>query len=789
MPTRIAQAGFSGGEIAPSLFGRFDLEKYGLSLKSAKNCIITKYGGVMNRAGTMFVGEVRDSAKSTRIVGFQFSTIQAYILEFGDEIMRPIYDSGQVLQSAKNIVSITKASPGVITITGHGWSNGDKIFPDAIGGMTELLDGRVFTVANAATDTFTLTDMWGDAVDTTNYTTYTSGGTFSRLYQVAMPYDHLDVFAVSYAQTADTMHLAHASYAPQRLTRTGHASWTVGAITFGATLAAPTSPAAAATVGSGSDTHSYKITAIDEDTGEESLPSSVASTTNDLTVDGNYNTVSWAAVSGAERYIVYKAESGVYGLIGGTTGTSFIDDNILPDLGDTPPASRNPFGSTNNYPSVTDFHEGRSLWGGTNNIPGGVWMSVSNLYYNLNVASPAKSDDAVTFDLRPGVNSVHGLASLKKLVVLTADAEYTVEGGGVTNYITPASLVVQRHTARGSKRLRPIVIGDITLHVQRQGGAVRALGYSFEKDGVRSNDLTLLAPHLFRGRTIVDWCYQQDPDSIVWCVRDDGVVLSLTFVEDQNTFAWCPHYLGGTFGSGASATGYGVAESCACIEGEEQDDVYFVVKRTINGATKRYIEQLMPRWMALFNSDGEVTNVADAYFPDCGITYTSVSSASSVPGLWHLEGESVYALVDGNMQGPLTVTNGAVTLSPAMVANGQAHIGYAPTADIEDLPVAQPSEGGARQGRRTAVNAVVLKLHATRGIRIADAKQPDKFVEMKSRNLAEDWNDPIQPYTGDTKPIVVDGGWNLDGNVLIRQTQLLPMEVLMIAKDVTIGGP
>ena len=793
MVNRVAQYGFSGGVISRSLFGRADLEKYGLALQRSKNCIITKYGGVMNRAGTQFVGEVRDSADTTRIVGFQFNTTQTYILEWGDEVMRPIRDGGQVLEASKNIVSITQASPGVVTVTSHGYSNGDKVFFDSVGGMVELNDLRTFTVANVATHTFTLVDMWGPAVDTTNYTAFTSGGTVSRLYELTFPYDQTEIFDISFAQTADTMHLAHTSYAPRKLTRSGHASWTITTITFGPTLAAPTNPSATATVGSGATTYSYKITAIDEDTGEESLPSSVASTTNDLTVSGNYNTVSWTSVSGAERYIIYKEESGVYGLIGGTTGTSFIDDNILPDLGDTPPASRNPFASTDNYPGVTDFHEGRSLWAGTNNTPGGVWLSTSNLYYNLNVSSPAKADDAVTFDLRPGVNKVVGTASLDDLHIFTEEAEWMATGGGVTEFITPASLVVKRNTARGSKKLKPIVIGEISLHVQRQGNTILARGYSFEKDGYRSNDLTLLAPHFFRGHTIVDWCYQQDPDSIVWCVRDDGVILSLTFVEDQNTFAWADHYLGGTFGSGASATGYGVAESCACIEGTEQDDVYFVVKRTINSATKRYIEKMMPRWIPEFDDDELVTNINEAYFPDAGITYTSASATSTISQLWHLEGQSVYALVDGRMQGPFTVEDGAITLDTAMLgtsadSTSQAHVGLAVESIIEDLPLAQPTQNGARQGRYVGISKVVLKVHATRGVWIADATRPDDYVEL-GQSHTEEWDDPLVPYTGDTIPIGLDGHWNLNGNVRLTQSYLLPMEVLMIAKDVTIGGP
>lgn len=794
MVYRVAQYGFSGGVWSAELFGRTDLEKYALALRRAKNCLITKPGAVQNRPGLEFIGEVRDSTQTTRIVGFQFSTTQAYVLEWGEQVMRPIMDAGQILRTAVNITGISIASPGVITAVSHGASVGEPVFITGVSGVTSsgvsLVNDRVFIVATAPTaDTMTVTDLWGTTLNTTGATAWSSGGTVSRLYELAFPYADTEVFDVGYAQTADTMLLAHLSYAPRKLTRTGHTSWTVSTITFGPVQAAPTNEAAAATVGSGATTYRYKITAIDEDTGEESLPTAAASVTNDLTVSGNYNTVTWTAASGAERYIVYKEDNGVYGLIGGTTGTSFIDENILPDLGDTPPASRNPFGSSNNYPCVVNFHEGRSVWAHTNNTPGGIWLSVSNLYYNLNVSSPAKSDDAVTMDLRPGVNAVQGLASLKRLVALTSEAEYTIEGGGVTSYITPASLVVERHSARGSKRLAPLVIGDIVLHVERQGGSIRAFGYSFEKDGFRSNDLTLLAPELFRGHTIVDCCYQQNPNSVAWFVRDDGVVLALTFIEDQNTFAWTDHYFGGTFGSGASATGYGVAESCCAIEGDDQDDVYFVVKRTINSTTKRYIERLVPRWIPTLDSDGEATNVDEAQFLDSFVSGTAGSATAVISGLFHLEGQSVYALVDGDVSGPFTVTGGKITLDSAMASGDVYCVGLAYESDVVDLPIAQATRGGAPQGRPKGVNAIVLKLQHTRGISFGSFKDLSNLVELDQSHLRDGWSDPIIPYSGDTNDLGVIGGWTLDASVIVRQSHPLPMEILMIARDVTLGGP
>lgn len=794
MAYRLGQFGFSGGMISPELEGRSDLEKYALSLRIAKNVLITKPGGVMNRAGAEFIGEVRDSSQQARIVGFQFNTTQAYVLEWGEQTMRPIMDAGQILETSVNITACTTASQGVFMATAHGYSVGNRVFLTGIAGLAlsgvSQINGRVMIVGTVPTaNTFTLTDLYGTAFSTATLTAYSAGGTVSRLYQIVFPYADTELFDVGFDQTADTMLLAHLGYAPRKLTRSGHANWTVSTIAFGPTQAAPTNPVATNTVGAGGTTYSYKITAIDEDTGEESLPTSAASTTNDLTVAGNYNTITWTGASGAERYIVYKAENGVYGLIGGTTGTSFIDDNILPDLGDTPPSARNPFGSSSNYPSVVSFHEGRSVWAQTTNIPGGVWMSVSNLYYNMNVSAPAKADDAVTFDLRPGVNAVQGLVSSKELIAFTSEREFTIKGGGVTEYITPASLVVKPHTQRGSKRIRPIKVGDITLHIQRQGAVVRAFGYSFEKDSNRSNDLTLLAPHLFAGHTIVDWCYQQDPDSIVWCVRDDGVVLSLTFVEDQNTFAWCDHYLGGTFGSGASATGFGVAESCCSIEGEAQDDVYFVVKRTVNSVTKRYIEKLAARWRASVDADGNVTNIEDAQFLDSFVAGTAASATAVISGLWHLEGQSVNALVAGNVHGPKTVSGGQIALDTAMAQDDVYCVGLAYVSDIVDLPVAQATQNGAALGRLKVVNKVVLKFKHSRGASYGSYTHQDRLTELAEAHFRDAWNDPIKPYSGDTLPLSVDGGWDMDASAMVRQTDPLPLEVLAICRDLTTGGP
>ena len=216
-----------------------------------------------------------------------------------------------------------------------------------------------------------------------------------------------------------------------------------------------------------------------------------------------------------------------------------------------------------------------------------------------------------------------------------------------------------------------------------------------------------------------------------------------------------------------------------------------MVKRTINGSTKRYIEQIAPRWRPTFFLT-QIANVDEAYFLDCGITYEPVASTSTVPGLWHLEGEEVTALVDRSVQGPFTVTNGAITLSTAISAGGVAHVGLPYTSNLVDLPPSQETQSGSRNGRWTGINSVVLRLYASRGIKVGKADQvtinENRFVEIKERHL-ENWDDATIPYSGDTQPISIEDGWGLNGQIYLRQSYPLPVEILGIYRDVATGGP
>ena len=329
------QPSFAAGEVSPALYQRIDLQKWHIGAKTMLNWYVHAQGGASNRPGTAWVGELLDSTKLGRLIPFQYSTIQTYVLEFGDYKMRVIKDGAYVTESTKTISAITKANPGkVTTSTTHGYSTGDRVYLSTdIGGMTELRGRYVDITVTSATE-FTI------GIDTTSFTTYTSGGTTAKLYTVTSPYAYSDLGTLKYEQSADTMTLTHKSYSAYKLTRSSHTSWTFTAITFAPTQPAPTGISSSA----GGSTYYYAITAVNDDTGEESLQSA------DVGSSTQTSTLTWASLTGCSTYNVYKKKDGVYGFIGtaqgvaGSGNVTFTDATITPDKTTTPPQQRNPFG-------------------------------------------------------------------------------------------------------------------------------------------------------------------------------------------------------------------------------------------------------------------------------------------------------------------------------------------------------------------------------------------------------------------------------------------------------------
>ena len=225
--THPIQTNFTAGELSPKLFGQTNLDKYSNGVETLENMTVFPQGGATRRSGSRFICEVKNSANTTRLIPFEFNDEQAYVLEFGDQYIRFFKDQGQITEADKSISAITKANPAVVTATSHGYSNGDDVWINSVGGMTEV-NGRRYTIANVTTHTFELS-----GVNSTNYTTYTSGGTAAKVYEIATPYTSAQVFDLQFAQSADVMYIVHPSHEPEKLSRTGHTSWTLADVDFG----------------------------------------------------------------------------------------------------------------------------------------------------------------------------------------------------------------------------------------------------------------------------------------------------------------------------------------------------------------------------------------------------------------------------------------------------------------------------------------------------------------------------------------------------------------------------
>lgn len=357
------QNGFLAGELSPAVYGRTDMVKFHLGATTMRNFFVGYRGGAYSRPGLAYVGICKQagSAAPPRDISFQFNNYQGFELEFGDNYMRVKSNGAYVTEAAKTVTGITQASLAVITAMAHGYSNGDWVF-GAINGMNAL-NGLTWIVANKTTNTFQLTDLFGNTVNSTLFNAFTSG-TFSRIYTLSTPYAAIDLPYLKFVQSADTMTLdcvnpntntglPAVEYPSYNLVRNGAASYSLNLITYASPIAAPTNCATTAQSSTTPTTYySYCVTAIDAN-GNESIASNESSIqNNDISVFAGSNTTTWTPVTGAVYYNVYKATPaygqavpiGVnYGYCGEAFGTSFVDTNVTADFTQVPPTHQNPF--------------------------------------------------------------------------------------------------------------------------------------------------------------------------------------------------------------------------------------------------------------------------------------------------------------------------------------------------------------------------------------------------------------------------------------------------------------
>lgn len=645
---------FTGGEVSPRMSARFDMRKYHNGCKTLRNMYVLPHGPAMKRPGLRYIASTKTSSKVSRVVAFEFSETQAYILEFGDQYLRFYMDGGQI-ESA--------GSP----------------------------------------------------------------------YEISTPYTESDLADLKFCQSADTLFIVHPDYSPRILTRTGHTSWTLSnpswinrpyiynyngytitpsGTTGSITLTASSGMFLAGHVGSIFKINGGRVT-VTAYTSATVVTATVTITLSGTTADSDWEEIQWSDLRG--------------------------------------------------YPQCVNFFEQRLCFASTYYEPQTIWMSKSGDYYDHSVSSPIEPTDACEYEIASEqVNVIKWLSPSDILAVGTNGAEWALYSGSVSDVVTPTSVKCIRQSTRGSNGIQPVMIGGVHVFCQRSGKTVRELRYSEEMDKFDAIDLSIVSEHLTRSKKIVDWAYQQIPNSILWCVLDNGSFLGLTYLREHEVVAWHPHQTDGE------------VESVAVIPGDDGDEVWMVVKRTIDGSTVRYIERMDPEFAP---SD---TDPTDGFFVDCGLSYDG-AAATVISGLAHLEGEEVAILGDGSILPRETVSSGQITID---VACSKVHVGLPFTAKIEPNPIEIASDEVSTMGSQKSVIAGNVSIMDSGIFSIGT-----DFTNMEPhvfRTTADNLGEYVPLFTGVVRE-TLDGNYDNEATICVESSAPLPLTVRGITYEVEVS--
>jgi hypothetical protein len=663
------QTNFTGGEISPRLRGRVDLTKYTSSLAHCENFIVFPHGGVTKRSGTRFVAEVKDSSKYTRIIPFIFSTVQAYILEFGNNYVRFYRNEGQIQSGA-------------------------------------------------------------------------------AAYEIVSPYSTADLDKLDFTQSADILFICHPDYQTRKLSRTGHTSWSFSAFEaidgpWAAINLETTTLTPSATTGLAITITASSLTGINNNQGF--LATDVGRHIRILSGG------KWGSAKITNRVSSTVVTCGVFTdfPFGATTAT----DNWRLGI----------WSNTTGWPTTATFYQQRLFFANNLASPNTVWASESG---NFTTFSPTNSEAEVLDDsgldltlATDQVNAIRWMYGAKQLQLGTSDGPFVISSGSDNLALTPSNLTSNRETTDGTTTKKPIGASRATIFIDRTRTKIRELAYNLEVDGYATPDLTLIAEHITTGN-IKELAYTRSPDSLIWALLDTGQLRCLTYERAQDVVAWHRHTLGGTDSK---------VKSIAAVPSfdELQEILYMVVERTINGATKQYIEYLEK---AFDTAKGDTPSTA--FFVDSGLSYSG-TAATVISGLGHLEGQTVRVLVNGANHPDKVVSSGAITLDrPAT----NASIGLKYTALIRTLDPEVQTESGPSQGKTRRVERVTARVVDTYNLEIGVNLEKMQTVFFRTPSVPMG---SLVLFTGD-KRLLLEFTPDREFDLYMRHDDPLPCTILAV---------
>jgi hypothetical protein len=914
---------FISGEVSEQFWGRSDLTKYDLGVAEAENFIVGFRGGLISRAGTRYIGPHQEDITAGKLFRFR-GTATDTLLVFGNTTLRFIQNAAYVTETSRVITAATQASPGVFTCVSHGYSVGDLVYLDALTGMVEV-NSQYYFIETVTTDTFTLKRGSGESLDTTDFTTYVSGGTVARVYTVSTPYATADVGNLDLFQRYNTIRVTHQNYPRKLLTYNADTDWTLVDIEVAPSLPAPTGVSASAS-SSGSAGVAFAVTAVDANEQESLLSDYVLldSIVNYTSTAGSV-LVQWTPVPGAIRYNIYRSlvlptggdisRGESLGYIGTAFGAQFTDNNIVPDFTKTPSSFFNPFADASitqididasgtlyskddslsvsdatgsgfdgypivdddgavigisivnggegytaptitvatstgsgatlsatlspvsgNNPSIFRVFQQRGIYFGSAVNPLTLWGSRPKLLDNYDFSSPTVASDGFSLILDSNtVKPIKHVLSLRKGLLVFTDEGIIQIGPGDTLPLGDAE--PQVYSAIGD--VSPIPVGLDVLYQAAEDRTVQALQYADYTETYRPVDLSLLAHHLLENHNIRRMEYVPYPNKNVLMPREDGRMLSLTYIRDQDVSGWSKLSTRGNFLDVCRITENGVSY------------VYVLVGRYLRGAWQQVLERFELRddtrpenyWgvdcalsyphtypaaainapagdgtyvyvdatAAVFSPD----NVGDVLYFAGGkanvIGYTSptriivsweraatdyvpqtnalpvtafsgewsiVTPTTEVGNLWHLEGETVSVLADGDGFLDVVVTDGKITLERACT---KIVVGLPYVCRASTLPLGLSN--AITENRLKRIFAAFPRLYRSRGMSFGPSY--DKLYEMQDRT-SEDWGETLN-LRSDVTAIMLEDDFSYSARLCVEQRWPLPAALLGVVVELGIG--
>ena len=745
---------FAGGEISPAMYGRTDFAKYDNGAAELTNFMVLRYGGITNRPGTKYV---MTCPGYSVLRAFRYNAQENYMLVFSDHKVQICFNDKPVLnvlggivaaetpyeedelrlikytQSA-DVVFLTHPNHEPWTLTRYGHTDWRMEPMEIINGPFEdpNTDGTQITPSDktgpitlSASKSYFVPDMIGNLMRL--------GHTLNAEYKIGVPNeDDLTVSCVP----GGSVHVESFGF--------WSGNFTLEKYYDGAWVK----------IRSQEGNHSQNYTFSETNRNDSIVQYKITSTEFDPKPWSSENAKQTGKIS------IQSFSNDYYGVvrIDSVTNDTTAEATVINELGDTKATSDfsfNPWSEHKGYPYCAGFYEDRLVFAGTEKYGQSFWMSKSGDYYNFKTSIPSEDTDAVTATLNGGqMNGIKAVIAFGEMLMLTAGGEYKVSGNN--NPISPSNVRSQPQEYRGISDVPPVTVGSRIIYVQQQGSIIRDLGYQYDVDKYTGDDLTLLADHLFRKHKIVSMAYQQAPNSIVWCVRDDGLLLGLTYIKEQDIYAWTKH-----------TTCQGKFVDVACISGEDEDELWCIVER--NGSY--YVEVMAPR--------SKTDEVEEQYFVDCGITYEG-EKTTEITGLEHLEGMEVAILANGFVLPRQVVTGGKIVLSNP---RSKVHVGLPIEALFKSLPVEINGQDGTYLSRKKRISKVMIMFLESRGGTYG--LNEANMDEMKWRST-ENWGEPIHLYTGKKEIIMPAASFGETIQIVVRQDDPLPLTVLSMVPE--IGG-